>query len=186
MYTILFNQDKELIQTVRVPLFQGERNITELRFLIPQQLEGMQISEFKVVLRYELPNGKKYVVNLNAAPKLYRNYLSYSYPVSQEFTSEAGYIYYSLTILDTEGNFIYKSETDSLEVRKRAHEETVEGGVIWEVDKALFPRPGDSGTIYIDMSTNKIYRWDDDNKDYVVIGSDYMEITEIEDGDLDG
>lgn len=186
MYTILFNQDKELIQTVRVPLFQGERNITELRFLVPQQIEGMQVSEFKVVFRYELPNGKKYAVNLNAAPELYRNYLSYTYPVSQEFTSEAGYIYYSLTILDTEGNFIYKSETDSLEVRKRAREEIVEGGVVWEVNKTLFPRPGDPSTIYIDMSANMIYRWDEETKNYVVIGSDYMDITEIEDGDING
>lgn len=43
MYTILFNADKELVQTVRVPIFAGERNMTKLRFLIAPEIEETDI-----------------------------------------------------------------------------------------------------------------------------------------------
>lgn len=43
MYTILFNADKELVQTIRVPIFAGERNMTELRFLVSPEIEGTDI-----------------------------------------------------------------------------------------------------------------------------------------------
>lgn len=43
MYTILFNADKELVQTVRIPIFVGERNMTELRFLVVPEVEGTDL-----------------------------------------------------------------------------------------------------------------------------------------------
>lgn len=117
---------------------------------------------------------------------MYRGYLSYTYPVTAEFAEESGYVYYSLTFADENGIALYKSPTDIIEIRQRAKEEVSDANIVWEVDAALFPRPGEVGTLYIDTSNDKIYRWDDLAQDYVVIGSDYMDISEIEDGEANG
>ena len=186
MYTILFNADKELVQTVRVPIFAGERNMTKLRFLIAPEIEETDIQMLKVELRYELPNGMKYATTLLQDPETYRNYLSYTYPVTAEFTQEPGYVYYYLTFVDETGAMLYKSATDIIEIRKRAKEEASDANIVWETEMALFPRPGEVGTLYIDTSNDKIYRWDDIRQEYVIIGSDYMDISEIEDGEADG
>lgn len=82
VYTILFNKDKQLVQTQRIPLYEGERNLTTLRFLIPAELEGEDAREFRVILRYQLPNGKKYVVNLKKDENMYGEFYSYTMPVS--------------------------------------------------------------------------------------------------------
>lgn len=186
MYTILFSQDKELIQTVRIPLFKGERNITDIRFLISQQIEDMDTQSFKVLLRYQFPTGKKYAVNLIQDPEPYRSYYSYTYPVTADLTKESGYIYYSITLQDSDGNIVYKSDTDVIEVRERAKESISGGEIIWEPDKALFPYPGSTSVLYIDTGADKIYRWDETKRSYEVVGSDYTDIVEIEDGDVNG
>lgn len=43
-----------------------------------------------------------------------------------------------------------------------------------------FPTVGDSSCLYVDITANKIYRWDDANLKYFVAGSDYEEITIID------
>lgn len=53
--------------------------------------------------------------------------------------------------------------------------------LVWEADVSLFPRPGESDSLYIDIGANKVYRWDEASSNYIVVGSDYMDITEIED-----
>ena len=45
-----------------------------------------------------------------------------------------------------------------------------------------FPSIGDKHTIYIDKSTNRTYRWDDDNLKYYCIGSDFNNIEIISGG----
>ena len=45
-----------------------------------------------------------------------------------------------------------------------------------------FPSIGNTGEIYIDISANKIYRWDDEKLLYFCIGSDYNEIEIINGG----
>lgn len=43
-----------------------------------------------------------------------------------------------------------------------------------------FPTIGDDSKFYIDISTNKLYRWDDVDLKYFVIGSDYEDIKTID------
>ena len=81
MYTILLNQDKQLIQTTRVTLYEGENNSTKLRFLIPNVLDDIDINGFKAIVRYELPNGKKYIVNL-LKEDMYKDYYSFIMNIS--------------------------------------------------------------------------------------------------------
>jgi len=46
-----------------------------------------------------------------------------------------------------------------------------------------FPVIGDTSKLYIDLTANKMYRWDNDNIKYFVIGSDYEDIAIINGGD---
>lgn len=46
-----------------------------------------------------------------------------------------------------------------------------------------FPLVGKANSVYIDKSTNRIYRWDDDNIKYYCIGADYNNIKVIRGGD---
>lgn len=43
-----------------------------------------------------------------------------------------------------------------------------------------FPSIGDSSCIYVDTIENKVYRWDDANLKYFVVGSDYNDIEVID------
>lgn len=46
-----------------------------------------------------------------------------------------------------------------------------------------FPSVGNKNKIYIDKSTNSIYRWDDEAVKYYCVGSDYNSIEVINGGD---
>lgn len=76
---------------------------------------------------------------------------------------------------------IYKSSEDYIEIRKREDLEMEAANLVWEADVSLFPRPGQPDYLYIDIGVNKVYRWDEALQDYVVVGSDYMDIAVIED-----
>lgn len=45
-----------------------------------------------------------------------------------------------------------------------------------------FPGVGEEGILYLNTSTNSIYRWDDDNIKYYCVGSDYNNIEIINGG----
>jgi hypothetical protein len=45
-----------------------------------------------------------------------------------------------------------------------------------------FPNVGDKGTFYVDTSENSTYRWDDNDKRYYCIGTNYKDIEEIDGG----
>lgn len=49
-----------------------------------------------------------------------------------------------------------------------------------------FPNSGSESVLYIDESTNKVYRWSDKDLRYYVVGSDYTEIEIIYGGNADG
>lgn len=49
-----------------------------------------------------------------------------------------------------------------------------------------FPLNGDVSKLYLDQTANKIYRWDTATKQYVVVGSDYLQIKEINGGNANG
>lgn len=43
-----------------------------------------------------------------------------------------------------------------------------------------FPTVGDSNCLYVDISSNTIYRWDDAELKYFIVGNDYDKITIID------
>lgn len=187
MYTILFNQDKQLIQTGPIPLFVGEHGLTQFRFLIPSEIKGEDVSDCKVIVRYQLPNGSQYRMQLKKDDQMYKNYMSFRLTLTEAFTANSGYVYYNVTLIkiyEAEGSFqstIYESDADFIEIRKTRDFVEVENkpevvtntNIYWYEDVEHFPSIGNKDGIYIATSNNKIYRWDDMVRDYVAIGSDY-------------
>lgn len=45
-----------------------------------------------------------------------------------------------------------------------------------------FPTIGDPNSLYLDMTANEIYRWDDENIKYFRVGTDYHNIEVISGG----
>lgn len=45
-----------------------------------------------------------------------------------------------------------------------------------------FPATGKENTLYIDMSTDQLYRWDDDEVKYFIVGFDPRDIAMIDGG----
>lgn len=45
-----------------------------------------------------------------------------------------------------------------------------------------FPTTGDPNSLYLDMTANEIYRWDDENIKYFRVGTDYHNIEVISGG----
>lgn len=77
------------------------------------------------------------------------------------------------TIEDNEGSVPSSALLSS--VSKRVDE------IIQEFDSAsAFPVTGKENVIYVDKSTNTIYRWDDANVKFYCIGSDYNSIEVID------
>lgn len=45
-----------------------------------------------------------------------------------------------------------------------------------------FPTIGETEYLYVDVTNNKSYRWDDDNLKYICIGSDWEQIEVVDGG----
>lgn len=43
-----------------------------------------------------------------------------------------------------------------------------------------FPKTGTTNTLYMELETNKTYRWDDDSNAYCLVGTDYNDIEVID------
>ena len=199
MYTILFNKDKQLIQTGPIPLYVGERGMTEFRFLVPQMIEETDVTGFACLVRYQLPDGGLYRWELKRDAEPYKGFMSFRLSIDEKFTASSGYVYYNVALVkvyedDEEGVFkskFYESEADFIEIRNSAdfkppieNEPEEDGGnspIYWYKDMSEFPASGKEQTIYIATNEDRIYRWDKDLGQYAVIGSDWQDITLIVD-----
>lgn len=52
MYTILMNENKELITTKTVPLYQREKLVDQIQFIVPQIYKNLNIADCSVVFKY--------------------------------------------------------------------------------------------------------------------------------------
>ena len=60
--------------------------------------------------------------------------------------------------------------------------QSVSGNVVSATTYLEFPVVGNTDTIYIDSTHNRVYRWDDDSLKYFCVASDYNEIDIIDGG----
>lgn len=98
MYTILMDNQKNLITTVRNTIHYKENGVDKIHFLLPPKYEEMDISECIVTLKYVDPYGNFHAEILTPDEELYKNYIRYTLPVTTNFTQVVGNICLRLTI----------------------------------------------------------------------------------------
>lgn len=121
---------------------------------------------------------------------MYKNFMSFRLTLTDDFTAHSGYVYYNITLLkiyEDEGEFrsiVYESDADFIEIRNTRDFVEIENepeivtntNIHWEATASLFPSVGETDGVYIATMENKIYRWDSELGQYVIIGTDYNEI----------
>lgn len=135
MYVIKMNRDKSLIATIRGTIYQYERNVDTLVFLIPCQYDDQDIANFKVLMQYILPDGSGKSDELVMDFEPYKGHYKYSLPINSDFTTASGRIELWLNITTSRGYEVLKSGTAYIDVlpRKNITEYLVE-----EDDKVIY------------------------------------------------
>lgn len=88
--TILMNNEKELVVSVRKAIYQNENLVDNLRFLIPQTYGGQALSEFTVNLQYVTPANEVVTEELTLNDDQYKGMLEYILPIDTKITALAG------------------------------------------------------------------------------------------------
>ena len=108
MYTILVNDNNELVTTVKERIMQRSKLVDELHFLSNPVYKNVDMSDFTVTMEYVLPVSREYKTEtLVKSDELYKGQLEYVLPFDTCLTKEAGKIEAQLTFskveLDAEG-----------------------------------------------------------------------------------
>ena len=109
MYTLLINENNEIVTTVKERIMQRSKLVDDLHFLTNPMYKGIDMSEFTVMMEYILPVSREYKTEiLVKSDSLYKNQLEFKLPFDTCLTREAGKIEIQLTFLkvslDAEGN----------------------------------------------------------------------------------
>lgn len=118
MYTILMDIDKQLIISQRTKLYQKEKLVDKIQFLLPTEYEGIDLTQFSVNLKYVDQIGKSHVEPLAKDNELYLNKIRCLLPVDTHLNSYAGDILVHLTLshLDVENGKNYILHTSEVAV----------------------------------------------------------------------
>lgn len=101
MYTILMKDDKSLITTVRATLFQREKLVDKIQFLIPYMYQDLDIRNCQIVLKYIDQGNEAHSEFLIMDEELYKeNFVRCVMPVDTELTQFAGDISIHLSFLN--------------------------------------------------------------------------------------
>ena len=109
MYTILVNNQNELITTVKERIMQRSKLVDNLHFLVDPMYKDLDMSTFSVVMEYITPISREYKTEiLVLSDELYKDKLEYTLPFDTYLTKEGGKIEVQLTFvrveMDEDGN----------------------------------------------------------------------------------
>lgn len=109
MYTLLINENNEIVTTMKERIMQRSKLVDNLHFLMSPNYKGIDMSDFTVTMEYILPVSREYKTEtLVKSAELYKGHLEYTLPFDTCVTKEAGQIDLQLTFtkvsLDTDGN----------------------------------------------------------------------------------
>lgn len=121
MYTLLLNEQNELITTVKERIMQRSKLVDNLHFLVEPTYKGIDMSTFTCTMEYVSPVSREYrTENLVKSDALYKEMLEYKLPFDTKLTKEAGKIKVQLTFtkasMDAEGNIIQQVRKTSTAV----------------------------------------------------------------------
>lgn len=91
IYTILVNNDNELLTTVKERIMQKSKLVDSLRFLVDPIYKDTDMTDFTVTMEYRLPVSKEYHFEiLTLSEEKYKEKLEYTLPFDTSLTKEAG------------------------------------------------------------------------------------------------
>jgi hypothetical protein len=113
MYTLVVNENNEIITTIKERIMQRSKLVDTLHILVDPMYKGHDMSTFTAKLDYLLPISKEAVSDvLTLSAEMYKDKLEYKLPIDTSLTKEAGKIELNLTFLklemDPEGNVIQR------------------------------------------------------------------------------
>ena len=97
MYTIIMNEQKELIATVKNILYQKEKLVDKIQFLFPQNYNELKLSECTAILKYLDQSNIPHAEILKKDDELYKNHLRFVLPIDTNLTQFAGDIEIRIT-----------------------------------------------------------------------------------------
>lgn len=106
MYTIIMNDDKSLVTSVRTTIFQGENLADKIQFLFPEWYEDINLSECVAVLKYIDQGNIFHSENLARDVDLYKGKVRYLLPVDSRLTLFAGNISVKIAFLKMDDNAV--------------------------------------------------------------------------------
>ena len=109
MYTLLVNDNNEIITTVKERIMQRSKLVDNLHILVNPSYKGLDMSDCTVMMEYITPVSREYKTEiLVKADELYKERLEYKLPFDTCLTKEAGKIELQLTFIklemDADGN----------------------------------------------------------------------------------
>lgn len=118
MYTILVNDNHELVATQRERIMQRSKLVDKMHFLVPPNYNDLDMSKTTVCLEYLRPVSREYKSEiLTLSEELYKEHLEYILPIDTDLTKEAGQVELQLTFtcvdMDADGNvkqYVRKTE----------------------------------------------------------------------------
>lgn len=123
MYTILVQDDNELIPTVRERIMQRSNLVDTFQFLVNPLYNNLDMTQYTVLLEYITPVTKTYRTEiLELQEELYKEKLQYLLPSTTKITEEPGEVELQLTFtnadLDENGSPLsYVRKTNTLKIK---------------------------------------------------------------------
>lgn len=113
MYTLLVNENNEIITTVKERIMQRSKLVDNLHILVDPMYKEHDMSTFTVLCEYLSPVSREYNTEiLVQSDELYKEKLEFKLPFDTKMTKEAGKIELQLTFLkvemDAEGNNVQR------------------------------------------------------------------------------
>lgn len=113
MYTLLVNDNNEIVTTVKERIMQRSKLVDNLHILVNPTYKDLNMSDCTVMMEYITPVGREYKTEiLVKSDELYKERLEYKLPFDTCLTKEAGKIELQLTFIklemDTDGNIAQK------------------------------------------------------------------------------
>lgn len=101
MYTIIMNKDKSLSATIKSTLYQREKLVDKIQFLLPQEYGELELAEFTAMLKYIDQGNEAHTEILVKDEELYKNRIRYTLPVDTSLNKFSGNITIRLTLTKT-------------------------------------------------------------------------------------
>lgn len=121
MYTILMNEEKRLITTIRSYLYQKEKLVDKIQFIFPLIYGEENLSEYEIVLKYldqkNIPHSEILTIDTTEFPYK-ENYFRCFLPVDTNLSEYAGdiNISFSLTRVDIDTRKQYVLHTSDVSI----------------------------------------------------------------------